>query len=73
MLQETVGIAPLSLLANSTLMKSMQRGPHIKERSSTAALKKQIPSTVTEPVNNSSLSWERQSSLELARHPNINE
>lgn len=43
MLQKTAGIAPLSLLANSPLMESMQRGPHIKERSSPAALKKPNP------------------------------
>lgn len=42
-LQKTAGIAPLSLLTNSTLMKSMQRGPHIKEWSSPTALKKPNP------------------------------
>lgn len=73
MLQKTAGVAPLSLLANSTLMKSMQRGHISRNGAVQLPSRNQIPSTATEPVNSSSLSWERQSPLELKRHPNTNE
>ena len=73
MLQKIVGIVPLSLLANSTLMNPCREAHISRNRAVQLPSKNQIPSTVPEPVNSSSLSWERQSLLELERHPNTNE